>query len=229
MIASSDLPRGWFARIANSPDPVFYEQPRFVQHIDDSAITALTDLLLQRIPAGADVLDLMSSWVSHLPQGDELSLGRVAGLGLNAAELAANPRLTEWSVVDLNRTDRLPFDDAAFDVVLITVSIQYLTRPGETMREIGRVLRPNGCVIVSFSNRMFPTKAVRIWQETPDARRSGLVAHYLEMAGGFAAIEVIQPTAATPPGGGSDPLWVVIGLRDPDARGDLAEDRANAP
>ena len=108
----------------------------------------------------------MSSWVSHYP--DDLESERVAGLGMNAEELAENPQLTEWVVHDLNADPVLPFGDGEFDVVTIAVSVQYLTRPLEVFREIGRVLRPGGGCIVSFSNRCFPTKAVRLWQGMGD-------------------------------------------------------------
>ncbi len=153
MSAASPLPPDWFVRIDESGDREFYDQPRFVRHIDDGAIADVTDAILRHVAPSADLLDLMSSWVSHLPPVAELPLGRVAGLGMNAAELAANPRLTEWVVHDLNRGERLPYDDAAFDAVLITVSVQYLTRPVETLREVARVLRPGGVVLVSFSDR----------------------------------------------------------------------------
>ncbi len=211
MTDASPLPPDWFARIDESADPDFYDQPRFVQHIDAAAIVGVSDAIRRHVPPGADVLDLMSSWVSHLPPAAELPLGRVAGLGMNAEELAANPRLTEWVVHDLNRGRRLPYDDAAFDAVPITVSIQYLARPVETLREVARVLRPGGVVLVSFSDRMFPTKAVRVWQETPADRRPALVARYLELAGGFGEIAVERPPARHGIFGGPDPLWVVAG------------------
>ena len=207
------LPAGAFARIDEEPDVRFYDQPRFVQHIDEGAIAAVTATIRRHIPPGALVLDLMSSWVSHLPPAAELPLARVVGLGLNADELAANPRLDEWVVQDLNADPRLPYPEAGIDAVLITVSIQYLTRPVAVLREVARVLRPDGVVIVSFSNRLFPTKAVRIWQETPDEDRSALVRHYLTLAGGFA-----EPTveAHRPPRRwfGGDPLWAVLARRE---------------
>ncbi|MBA3413679.1 MAG: methyltransferase domain-containing protein [Chloroflexia bacterium] len=219
MTAARPPPADDFVRIDESADREFYDQPRFVQHIDDAAIAGVTAVIRRHVAPGADLLDLMSSWVSHLPPATELPLGRVAGLGMNAKELAANPRLTEWLVHDLNRGERLPFGDAAFAAVLITVSIQYLTRPVETLCEVARVLRPGGVVLVSFSDRMFPTKAVRVWQETPAELRPRLVACYLELAGGFGEIDTEGPRRQRGLFGGPDPLWVVIGRRaeaDPD-------------
>jgi hypothetical protein len=213
MSDASSLSEERFARIDESADLDFYRQPRFVQHIDDDAIAGVTEAIRRHVPPRSDLLDLMSSWVSHLPPAAELPLGRVAGLGLNAEELAANPRLTEAVVHDLNRSDRLPYDDAAFDAALITVSIQYLTRPVETLREVARTLRPGGVVLISFSDRMFPTKAVRVWQETAADLRPALVVRYLELAGGFDAIEVERSSRRRGMFGGTDPLWVVVGRR----------------
>ena len=158
--ARGTLPEPWFDRVDPEPDTRFYQSPRLVQHIDAGAIAAVGDAVRRHVPPGSDVLDLMSSWVSHLPPAAELPLGRVTGLGMNADELAANPRLSERAVRDLNADPRLPYPDASIDAVLITVSIQYLTRPDETLREVARVLRPGGVLLVSFSKRnvtQYPT------------------------------------------------------------------------
>ena len=114
------LPRELFQRIDESADERFYSEPRLVTHIDDATIAALTQLYRELVPAGAHVLDLMSSWVSHLPP--EVDYGRVVGLGMNHVELAQNPRLTSFLVHDLNRCPELPFADATFDAVLNAVS-----------------------------------------------------------------------------------------------------------
>ena len=99
--ANSAFPTQLFDRQDESTDDRFYALPRMVTHIDADTVHALTQFYRERIPADCDVLDLMSSWVSHLPA--EVALGRVAGLGMNAQELVANERLTEWRVHDLNR------------------------------------------------------------------------------------------------------------------------------
>ena len=145
----------------------------------------------------------MSSWVSHLPP--EIAYAGVTGQGMNAAELAANPRLTTWFVQDLNADPALQLPDAAFDAACLCVSVQYLQRPVSVFREVGRVLRPGAPLVVTFSNRCFPTKAVAIWQALDGAEQQRLVGLYLARAG-FAAIE---HTEALPPRG--DPLWAVIG------------------
>ena len=209
----SALPDAAFRRDDESPDSDFYTAPRLVTHIDAAALSAVTALYRETLVPGADVLDLMTSHVSHLP--DDLPLGRVAGLGMNAAELDANPRLTERLVHDLNADPHLPYADASFDAVLICVSVQYLTDPVAVFREIARVLRPatadrlGGTLVVTFSNRCFPTKAVRIWSMLDDAGHVALVGTVTREAGGFGEYETV---AHTPHRG--DPLFGVIARRD---------------
>jgi SAM-dependent methyltransferase len=207
-VAASDFPPGFFDRIDESPDAAFYELPRFVVHIDEATITALTAWYAEVLPPGADVLDLMSSWVSHLPAAERLPLGRVVGLGLNTAELAANPRLASYDVRDLNTEPGLPYADASFDAVLCAVSIQYLVRPVEVFAEVARVLRRGGRVAIATSHRCFPTKAIRAWHVLPPRERLAAIALYLERAGGFGPAALLD---RSPPG--ADPLWIVTALR----------------
>lgn len=206
---SADLPAAAFSRPDESPDGAFYAVPRFVTHIDDAAIAAVTALYREYLPVGGALLDLMSSWVSHLP--DDVTYERVAGLGMNAEELAANPRLTEWHVQDLNAEPRLPYDDAAFDGGVCCVSVQYLTRPAAVFREVARVLRPGAPFVVTFSNRCFPTKAVAAWRALDDADHARLVAAYFDAAGGPAGFGPVEVRAHRPRHG--DPLWGVIARR----------------
>lgn len=200
------LPRELFRRLDESPDENFYREPRLVTHIDDATIAALTQVYRESIPAGADVLDLMSSWVSHLPP--EIAYGRVVGLGMNRVELAENPRLTSFLVHDLNRGPELPFADATFDTVLNAVSIQYLTSPVEVFASVRRVLRAGGIHVVATSHRMFPTKAVAAWHSLAPGDRLQLIGTYFALAGGFEPPRLID---RSPPG--ADPLWVVIARR----------------
>jgi SAM-dependent methyltransferase len=145
-----------FARIDAADDARFYSVARNVVHLEPGAIEALRSVYAELFPPGATVLDLMSSWRSHLPDG----VGRVVGLGMNAEEMEANPQLDEWVVHDLNRDPPLPFADASFDTVACAVSVQYLVHPHEVFADVSRVLVPGGPLVVSFSNRCFPTKAV---------------------------------------------------------------------
>ncbi len=201
------LPAEAFDKVDGGPDPAFYAQPRFVTHIDAGAIAAVTQIYRDALPPGGDVLDLMSSWVSHLP--DDIEYGRVVGHGMNPDELAANPRLSRWFVQDLNALQKLPLEDATFDAACICVSVQYLQHPVQVFTEIARVLRPGGSLVVSFSNRCFPTKAVAIWRALSGSDQQGLVAAYMQAAG----FQDITGHAATPPR--SDPLWAVVGRAAP--------------
>lgn len=201
------LPQTAFRKADPSPDMAFYRQPRFVTHIDDGAIAAVTALYREVLPAGGDVLDLMSSWVSHLPA--DVAYASVTGHGMNAAELAANGRLTARHVQDLNADPTLPYADARFDGAGLCVSVQYLQRPVEVFREVRRTLRPGAPLVVSFSNRCFPTKAVAIWQSLDGPDQQRLVGAYL----GAAGFTDIVGRAAVPRQG--DPLWAVIGRAGP--------------
>jgi hypothetical protein len=174
------LPPGAFARLDDSEDELFYEPPRLVYHIDERAVAALTELYRQILPAGGVLLDLMSSWVSHLPP--EVDYAEVIGHGMNPEELAANPRLSRRFVRNLNRDPALPLADNSIDAAMICVSIQYLQKPVEVLRELARVLRPGAPLVVSFSNRCFWTKAVAIWRGLDDAGHARLVELYLRHA-----------------------------------------------
>ena len=174
----SDAP---FSRLVDEADERFYSVPRLVQHLDAHCRAALRALHADLIPTDSRVLDLMASWDSHLP--DDLSLKHVTGLGMNAEELAANPRLGERRVQDLNAEPELPFADASFDAVICTASVEYLTRPAEVFAELGRVLAPGGLLLVSFSDRWFPPKVIRIWQDLHPFERPALVLDELQAAG----------------------------------------------
>ncbi|MEQ8858883.1 MAG: methyltransferase domain-containing protein [Pseudomonadales bacterium] len=200
-----ELPAAFFARQDESDDAEFYREPRFVTHIDDVTIAALTQYYREHLAPEHRVLDLMSSWISHLPE--EVRYRSVTGHGMNAEELAANPRLDDYQVQNLNQNPTLPFSDGAFDAVLIAVSVQYLTRPFEVFAEIGRVLAPDGQCIVAMSHRLFPTKAVYAFHVLSGEERCRVVAAYLDAAGVF---ETIRSVDRSPPQG--DPLWIVHGI-----------------
>jgi SAM-dependent methyltransferase len=199
-----DFPAGAFARQDDGDDLAFYGPPRLVTHIDEGAVAALSDCYRERIPQGGRVLDLMSSWVSHLPT--DIEYASVVGHGMNTAELAANPRLDRWFVQDLNREASLPLEDGSFDAALCCVGVQYLQQPVAVFAEIRRVLRPGGPFVVSFSNRCFPTKAVAIWLRLDTGGHAALVKLYLERAG-FGEVE----TVLLADGRSGDPLVTVIG------------------
>src|ERR1700744_4501549 len=150
------LPEAAFDKEDPSPDAEFYAFPRFVTHIDDRTIAAVTQEYRESLPPGGAILDLMSSWVSHLPQ--EIAYTSVVGHGMKEEELAANPRLSRWFVQDLNINPALPLGEGVFDGVGLCVSVQDLQRPVDVFQQVRRVLQPGGPFVVSFSNRCFPTK-----------------------------------------------------------------------
>ena len=201
-----EIPPEAFRKQDEGDDATFYAPARLVNHIDEAAIQALTGFYSERLSAGSTVLDLMSSWVSHLPSNIELA--EVIGLGMNAEELRSNPRLSRSFVQDLNRTPRLPLPDESCDAVLCCVGVQYLQHPVEVFGEVLRILRPASPCIVSFSNRCFPTKAVSIWRSLDDQDHTRLVQLYLERAG-FRTIQ----TDVLRDGATGDPLIVVTGQR----------------
>ena len=187
-------------------------------HIDEGAIAAVSQAFQRLIPPHSVVLDLMSSWRSHWPP--EHPKQQLVGLGMNEVELRENPALDEYLVQDINRNPELPFADDTFDAVVITVSVQYLTRPIETFQQINRILKPGGVLIVTFSNRMFFTKAVRVWRNTRDQSHLELVAAYMDAAGNFEDIRggLTNPDTSPP----DDPLFLVTSRK---ATGDTPQDQ----
>ena len=155
----SSFPEEAFRRTDEAPDEEFYRTPRLVTHLDDQAIAAVTQLYRELFPAGGEILDLMSSWVSHLPP--EVAYRRVVGLGMNEVELCRNERLDSYIVQNLNTNPGLPFGEGEFDGIGICVSIDYLTRPVEVLREVGRVLKVGAPLITTFSNRWFSHESDR--------------------------------------------------------------------
>ena len=200
------FPASAFRRQDETPDAEFYHHPRFVTHLDDAAITAVTQLYREYFLPDSAVLDLMSSWVSHLPA--EVAYRRVVGLGMNAAELRGNPRLAAHMVQDLNQNPVLPFANEEFDGAAICVSIDYLTQPVAVLRELARVLRPEAPLVITFSNRCFPSKAIAAWHALDDRGHLALVRQYLLAAGGWHGIELLDRSPQPP--GSSDPLYAVI-------------------
>jgi SAM-dependent methyltransferase len=187
----------------------YFTKLRASLHIDDGAIAKVSEIYARILPQGGSILDLMSSWRSHLPV--HLRPSRVVGLGMNRAEMLDNSALTEVVVHNLNRDTHMPLRDAEFDGAVVTVSIQYMTRPVEIFTDVARVLRPGAPFVVTFSNRMFPTKAVAIWHHLSEWDRVQLVGRYFMHTERFENMDVIDRSAPSDPP--SDPIWAVVGYR----------------
>jgi SAM-dependent methyltransferase len=204
----NSFPPGYFRRYDESDDRNFYIYPRLTAHIDDAACRAVGQIFREELPPDGQILDLMSSYHSHMPA--DLPLARLVGIGLNEEEMRLNERLDEHLYHDLNATPQLGFPAASFDGAVCTVSVQYLTRPVEVFAEVGRVLRPGAPFIVTFSNRCFPSKAVQIWVSTGDTQHMALVKQYFAKSDRFSDIRGID---RSPCHWLSDPLFAVVGRK----------------
>jgi SAM-dependent methyltransferase len=198
-------PDEFFDRTDPAPDDVFYSWPRLVTHIDAAAIAAVGQLY-EQLAIDGEVLDLMSSWVSHFHRAPS----RLTVLGMNSEELSANPQAAVTVVHDLNAAPQLPFHDNAFEAVVCCVSVDYLTRPVEVFGDVARVLRPGGPFVCTFSNRCFPSKAIRGWLYSSDDEHCAIVAGYFESSDRWDP-PVIE--RRTPPGHLGDPLYAVWARR----------------
>ncbi|UCG84208.1 MAG: methyltransferase domain-containing protein [Dehalococcoidia bacterium] len=187
-----------FSRLDESSDAVFYSKDRFVSHLDSTALSTIEDLIGTLVTAEKPViLDLMASWDSHIPK--TVKHAKVIGLGLNANELSSNDVLSEYVIYDLNEDPELPFNSETFDVVLCTVSVDYMTQPIRVFQEVGRILKPGGLYLVIFSNRMFPPKVVKIWRDASEEERIRLVQDLFDEAGLFNATQTYISTGKPRP------------------------------
>ncbi len=193
----------FFDRVDERSDTEFYAPPRLVQHIDDAAIAEVGRLYAE-LDLSGDVLDLMSSWVSHFVEPP----ARLTVLGMNELELARNPAASVRVVQDLNVDPRLPFADGSFDAVTCCVSVDYLVRPVEVFADVRRVLRPDAPFVTTFSNRCFPTKAIRGWLTAGERGRVAIVEEYFAL-GGFTDVRAERRN----PDASGDPLYAVWGRR----------------
>ena len=204
-------------KLDDTDDKEFYSYPRFVTHVDEGFIQQLTDLYRDRLKPNTRILDMMSSWVSHLPE--EMKFAHIEGHGLNEEELAKNPRFDRYFVQDINKNPKLPLPNEDFDAVLNCVSVQYLQYPDAVFAEIYRILKPGGIAIISFSNRMFYQKAIAAWRDSSEASRVELVKSYFTSVPGFSSPEVITHQSSAPKllkwmgASGGDPFYAVIAHR----------------
>ena len=206
-----------FTRDDLRPDTEFYSKPRFVQHLDDTALEVVRSTYGRFLTDNMEVLDLMSSWQSHLPSN--LTYKAVTGIGLNQEELIRNSQLSNYRLQDLNINTALRFKSNSFDIVICTASIEYLIHPHAIFDEVSRVLRPNGYFIITFSNRWFSNKAIKIWKELHEFERMGLVLEYFRCSENYKNLQTYSirglPRPRTdkyfPDLAFSDPIYAVWG------------------
>ncbi len=212
----SDRP---FARDDENPDALFYKKDRLVSHIDERARLTLSEVYGKTLENGCSVLDLMSSWQSHIPE--PLEFKELHGIGMNPHELQANGRLTSYQVHDLNVNPMIPCSDRTFDHVICSLSVEYLTRPFDVFKDVARVLKPGGSFIVTFSNRWFDGKSITIWKELHEFERVGLVAEYFHASGLFDRLETLSVRGYPRPYTDdyfpklklSDPIYMIRGFK----------------
>ncbi|KAH7383561.1 hypothetical protein BKA64DRAFT_582266 [Cadophora sp. MPI-SDFR-AT-0126] len=191
-------------------DTEWYQLPRFVQHIDDGAIASLKSYYDAIVKPNHSVLDLCSSWTSHL--STNLKPPSMIGYGMNKLELERNPHLTKYFVKDLNKNPSLEeVPNESIDTVICNVSVDYLTQPVSIFKEINRVLQVGGTAHMAFSNRCFPTKVIGKWMRMDDEGRRRWVGGYFWASGGWEDIEEVILEEGKPGfwGSSEDPLFVV--------------------
>ena len=211
-----------FEREDDAADAAFYQLPRLVNHLDGAAMQRVTDIYARFLRPGNSILDLMSSWNSHLPES--IQNIDVVGVGLNREEMERNERVSEVVVHDLNRAPRLPFERARFDNVICTVSVEYLTNPTEVFTEVARVLKPGGHFVVTFSERWFPPKVVALWRDLHPFERVRLVLEYFRTTTQFDKLRTESVRGLLRPESDkyasliplSDPVYAVWGKRKPE-------------
>jgi len=202
-----------FLRADQNDDGNFYTIPRFVYHIDEPSVSSITQYYRKNIKKNSDILDICSSWVSHYPLEFKKEMKRIAGTGMNALELKANDQLTEFTAKNLNIEPQLPYKDNSFDVVTCVVSIDYLIYPIKVLKEVQRVLRPGGKVILSQSNRCFPSKAIAMWLKMNDRQHLELINGYLQYAGGYLQRKAFDITADGPDSVNFNPMFIVEAVK----------------
>jgi SAM-dependent methyltransferase len=206
-----------FLREDESTDAIFYAEPRLIGHIDRVCHENLVRFYAQNLPKSGRILDLMSSYESHLPKGEY----EIWGLGINEIELRENLRLNERVVKDLNAEPSLPFEDEFFDAIVCDLSIEYVIKPLDLLKEVRRVLKQGGKFFFSFSNRYFPPKVIKGWIDMHEFERMGFVLELLARIEGLGNLKTYSLRGYPRPIDDkwsiacnlSDPLYVVYGER----------------
>ena len=169
------------SKIDVADDQIFYQHPRYVHHLSDSFRTRLKNLYSNYLLNHYVILDLMSSWVSHLPQG--ITYKKVIGHGMNEAELSSNQRLDSYWIQNLNQNQNIPIESSSIDAGLVVAGWQYLQYPERVALELSRIIKTDSLLIISFTNRAFWTKAPNIWTHSSEDGRIEYVSRVLTANG----------------------------------------------
>ncbi len=98
----------------------------------------------------------------------------------------------------LNVDPALPFADRAFDAVICSLSVEYLTRPWRSS------VRSPACLSRwalrhGLFTPLVPDQAVKIWTEMHEFERAGLVTEYFRQSGGFKDLTTLSNGAGRGP------------------------------
>ena len=176
-------------KIDESNDEEFYSNPKFVYHLDANFRKYLTSVYENEIKEYSIILDLMSSWDSYLPKGKNYK--SVIGHGLNKQELEKNKILDSYWIQNFNINQKIPLDSECIDYCLMVAAWQYLQYPENLTKEIVRILRNQGKIIIAFSNRAFWHKAPKIWTSSTEEERVKYVRKVL-ITNGFNEPRIIK-------------------------------------
>jgi len=198
-----------FSRADESEDTFFYSEPRLCTHVDDNFIARLRSHYEKVFTTyeGPRILDICSSWISHYPE--KKCWSHVSITGMNKYELQQNKQADDYTVRNLNTTPELQYENCSFDIVTCTVSFDYLNKPLEVMKEVARVLKPGGTIILSTSNRCFPTKAINLWVRTGDMEHILIYGSYIHYTGEFEAPEAVDLSSPMAKVGFADPVYII--------------------
>ena len=202
-------------KIDESNDEEFYEEPKFVYHLDSNFRQYLSHVYKLEINENSTVLDLMSSWDSYLPK--EKKYKKVIGHGLNEKELERNRILDYFWTQNFNLSQKIPLESGNIDYCLIVAGWQYLQYPENLTKEISRILSCDGKIIISFSNRAFWHKAPNIWTSSTEEGRLKYVRRVL-VSNGFKEPKIIKkfikPTHNLFNFFNSDPFYCLISTKE---------------
>jgi ubiquinone/menaquinone biosynthesis C-methylase UbiE len=95
------------------------------------------------------LLDIGCGWEARFLRAVEPYIASGIGVDFKAPELDTGKLHTERLALD----DRLPFADASFDLVTMLAVLEHLAQPEAILREIRRVLGPDGELVLTVPSK----------------------------------------------------------------------------